>query len=280
MSRKSLVPIQLPADPVAALEAATKQYVDNIIDTAASLPLLDVVVLTANGSFTKATYPTMTAIRVRLVGGGGGGGGASATTGTGGSGGGGGAYCEKDYIVSALSTSEPVVIGGGGVGAGGANAGTAGAASTFKGMSAGGGSGGNIITALDTANVGGIGGAATGGDVNAGGGGGVSVWNADAITTSGSGGNSVFGGGGRGVSSHAATSSIGEAGRAYGAGGAGARNGGGGNSTGGDGADGVCIIEVYGGIGIGTASVVTWPTGAEPALAGIVDGTLWVEYAP
>jgi hypothetical protein len=28
MSRKALVPIQLPADPVNALEAATKQYVD------------------------------------------------------------------------------------------------------------------------------------------------------------------------------------------------------------------------------------------------------------
>ena len=28
MSRKFLTPVQLPADPTAALEAATKQYVD------------------------------------------------------------------------------------------------------------------------------------------------------------------------------------------------------------------------------------------------------------
>lgn len=33
---KYLVPIQLPADPTQPLEAATKQYVDNLINTAAS----------------------------------------------------------------------------------------------------------------------------------------------------------------------------------------------------------------------------------------------------
>ena len=30
MSRKSLVPIELPADPTQPLEAATKQYVDKV----------------------------------------------------------------------------------------------------------------------------------------------------------------------------------------------------------------------------------------------------------
>lgn len=28
------------------------------------------------------------------------------------------------------------------------------------------------------------------------------------------------------------------------------------------------------------AAVITWPTGAEPSLAGVPDGTLWVEYTP
>lgn len=29
-----------------------------------------------------------------------------------------------------------------------------------------------------------------------------------------------------------------------------------------------------------TELVVTWPTGSEPSLAGVPDGTLWVEYTP
>lgn len=39
MSRKALVPIQLPADPTQALEAATKQYADGLIFSGPSDPI-------------------------------------------------------------------------------------------------------------------------------------------------------------------------------------------------------------------------------------------------
>lgn len=39
MSRKFLVPLVLPADPAAAMEAATKQYVDGIVVVAAADPI-------------------------------------------------------------------------------------------------------------------------------------------------------------------------------------------------------------------------------------------------
>lgn len=29
-----------------------------------------------------------------------------------------------------------------------------------------------------------------------------------------------------------------------------------------------------------TERVVTWPTGSEPSLVGVPDGTLWIEYTP
>lgn len=39
MSRKFLTPIVLPADPTAALEAASKQYVDGIVVISATDPI-------------------------------------------------------------------------------------------------------------------------------------------------------------------------------------------------------------------------------------------------
>lgn len=39
MSRKFLTPLVLPADPVAAMEAATKQYVDSIVVISATDPI-------------------------------------------------------------------------------------------------------------------------------------------------------------------------------------------------------------------------------------------------
>jgi hypothetical protein len=38
MSRESLTPIVLPADPANAMEAATKQYVDHLITVATTAP--------------------------------------------------------------------------------------------------------------------------------------------------------------------------------------------------------------------------------------------------
>lgn len=94
------------------------------------------VYFTANGTFTKATYPWLRAIRVKTVGAGGGSGGA-ATTGAGevaaGAGGGGGAYAESFITdIAGLSASVTVTVGAGGAGgAAGANAGSTGGDSSF-----------------------------------------------------------------------------------------------------------------------------------------------------
>jgi hypothetical protein len=84
------------------------------------------VYFTSNGTFTKADYPWLRAIRVRLVGGGGGGGGVAATastTASAGTGGGGGGYAERFYTnVSSLGASVSVTVGAGGA----ANSGAAG----------------------------------------------------------------------------------------------------------------------------------------------------------
>jgi len=91
---------------------------------------------TSNGTFTKATYPWLRAIRVKVQAGGGGGGGA-ATTGAnqvaGGVSGGGGAYAESFLTdISGLSASVTVTRGAGGSGgSAGNNNGANGGVSSF-----------------------------------------------------------------------------------------------------------------------------------------------------
>jgi hypothetical protein len=121
----------------------------------ASYNLVQTLYLTSSGTFTKATYPWLRAIRVRLIGGGGGGGGA-ATTISGvvsvGASGGAGAYAESFITdISGLSASETVTVGSSGAGgAAGNNAGSAGGTSSFGSLvSANGGNpggGGSSIT--------------------------------------------------------------------------------------------------------------------------------------
>ena len=88
---------------------------------------------TSSGTFTKASYPWLRAIRVFVTGGGGGGGGGESATGSGqlsvGGGGGGGATAVKFLLASSLGASETVTVGGGG--AGGSEDGTDGTASSF-----------------------------------------------------------------------------------------------------------------------------------------------------
>lgn len=55
MSRKTLTPIVLPADPAAAMEAATKQYVDAAV-TGGVKPAMDWFQSTATTSIPTATY--------------------------------------------------------------------------------------------------------------------------------------------------------------------------------------------------------------------------------
>jgi hypothetical protein len=95
----------------------------------------ETVYFTSSGTFTKADYPGLRAIRVRMVGGGGGSGGVVAT-GAGQSctseSGGPASYAERFILASLLAASETVTVGAGGsAGAAGANNGATGGSSSF-----------------------------------------------------------------------------------------------------------------------------------------------------
>jgi hypothetical protein len=193
---------------------------------------VDTVYFTSSGTFSKADYPWLRAIRVKCVGGGGGGSGANNTAGGGGSG---GSYAESFITdIALLDASEPVTVGAGGAGGVGAVTGAAGGESTFRPVGGGGGGGGNSNGqgGLPTTPVG-DGQLVIGG--NAGGSGG------DATASSGHGGGSVLGAGGRGSRNNA--NATGTVGRNYGGGGGGSRSTG--TNNGAAGADGIVIVELY-----------------------------------
>jgi hypothetical protein len=134
----------------------------------------ETVYFTSSGTFVKADYPWLRAIRVKVQGGGGGGGG-SASTGASqvafASAGGGGGYAEKFITdIAGLAASVTVTRGAGGAGgAVGNNNGSAGGSSTAFGLTANGGSGGNGAAAgayADTTFLAVGGGGASGGDIN------------------------------------------------------------------------------------------------------------------
>jgi hypothetical protein len=122
------------------------------------------VYFTSNGTFTKADYPWLRAIRVKVQGAGGGGGGCSATAvastqASVGSGGAGGGFAERFYTdIGSLSASVTVTVGSGGAGgAAGVNNGSAGGISEFGGSGdawrtratgGGRGSGGTLLTGV------------------------------------------------------------------------------------------------------------------------------------
>jgi len=113
------------------------------------------VYFTSNGTFTKADYPWLRAIRVKCQGGGGGSGGVTAAAGFGAisGGGGGGAYADSFITnVGSLSASVTVTVGAGGsAGAAGSNSGGSGGTSSFgtavtaNGGEGGAGSGGQAV---------------------------------------------------------------------------------------------------------------------------------------
>lgn len=152
-------------DYVAALDAVQDQ-----IDV---LGLRQIVKFTSSGSFTKATYPWLKYVRIRLVGGGGGGGG-TAATGVGqwaaAGGGGGGGYSEKVIAVGSLGTSETVTVGAGGAaGAAGNNPGGDGGTTSFGAHCSGAGGTGGIGSSADNtynSHAGGTGGSGASGDIN------------------------------------------------------------------------------------------------------------------
>lgn len=209
-----------------------------------------VLYYTANGTFKKADYPWLRAIRVRVQGGGGGGGGAAATSVnfSVGTGGGGGGYAESFITdIASLAATVTVTRGAGGTAAAGGTGGTGGASSFGALVAAGGGAGGGTKPANVYAPYvsGGLGGVGTAGDfLSRGSGGGVATGYSD-LGASGAGGGSMLGGGGP-AQGQGSGGMVGVAGGNYGGGGSGAYN-----STsqsaraGGVGAPGIVIVELY-----------------------------------
>jgi hypothetical protein len=215
----------------------------------ASYNIVQTLYFTFSGSFVKATYPWLRAVRVKLVGGGGGGGGTpNSVTVNGAGGGGAGGYAEGFITnISGLAGTVTVTVGGAGNGATPTVAGTNGGASSFGTAVAA--NGGTAQPGLGPANnlnsVGGAGGAATAGDLlitgNIGGAG-----TYDSLTAVGGfGGSSRFSG--NAIQARATAKETGPVGLLYGGGG-----GGGANftdavtgATGGNGAAGIVIVELY-----------------------------------
>jgi hypothetical protein len=115
--------------------------------------LQQVLRFTSSGTFTKATYPWLRAIKVKCQGAGGGGGGINSTGSNEiaiGSGGSGGVYSESFITdIAGLATSVTVTVGAGGAGgfAGSTNGSTGGASSFGSLVSANGGFGGALGSA-------------------------------------------------------------------------------------------------------------------------------------
>lgn len=217
------------------------------------------VYYTASGTFSKASYAGIKAVRVRVAGAGGGGGG-GATTGANqwasGGGGGGGAYTEKFIVAASLGASETVTVGSAGAaGSAGANSGSTGGSSSFGAhCAASGGSGGTgaaVSTSVfgDAAGAGGT--VTTAGDLNIPGQRGSvgftipnSVPNYFNAAIGSGGGDSLLGTGG--VARSTTSALTGYPGGDYGGG------GGGGIVTesstqqaGGAGADGIVIVDIF-----------------------------------
>lgn len=209
---------------------------------------LNVTAAPGTSTFTKASFPGLVRVRVRVIGGGGGGGGAAAVTGASTSaGGGGGGYSESVIAASSLGASETITVGAGGAGGVGGVAGTAGGQSSFGGfVVANGGNGSpaavdNRTTGFNNATFayGGYGAAAGTGQIAVPGGNSTTgtVIN-DFVSAPGRGGNS---GGGYGAGGQP-----GGNGSGYGGGGGGTnRNDGFPATNGGNGAPGAVLIELY-----------------------------------
>lgn len=211
---------------------------------------------TSGATFTKAPYPWLRAMRVKVQAGGGGGGGSTATGAepncSFGQGGAGGGYAEAFITnIAALAASVAVIVGAGGGGVAYNNTGGTGGSSSFGALvAATGGAGGQAKTGdiygayVPTA----AGGGGTAGDIGLTGSSGGSGQTAGAgLSSSGCGGSSHMGGGGIsrawGGSPYAAN---GAGGGNYGGGAGGAlSNSSSGAATGGNGGPGIVIVELY-----------------------------------
>lgn len=213
---------------------------------------LQTVSYTSSGTFKKASYNGIKALRVRLVGGGGAGGAARpATTGahSSGGGGGGGGYAEAFLLSATIADTENITVGAGGVGT--STAGTAGGSSSFGTFCvAGGGGGGNIASDqnLLVPAIAGAPGTATVGDIRVGGSSGAIGFGYATLGIGGEGGRSHLGGGGSGSGGIANAGAYpGGPGTGYGGGGGGSaqNNDAAGTTIGANGAPGIVLVDVY-----------------------------------
>ncbi|WMI34459.1 hypothetical protein SEA_DAMASCUS_21 [Microbacterium phage Damascus] len=238
-----------------AVRAVTPAGLASVVGAGTGYRFAQRVIFTSSGTFSKASYPGVRAIRVLAVGGGGSGagsGGASGGMNSYGTGGGSGAYAESFITdIAGLATSVAVTVGAGGAAtANGALQGNSGSASSFgTAVVAGGGEGGypKPNSALGAYIRGGLGGVATAGDIQQAGTVGGKGSGRDTLAQAGDGASSVFGGGGLGNAGGGGSASYaGAPGGAYGAGGGGAAtNAGGSAAASGAGASGVVIVEIY-----------------------------------
>jgi hypothetical protein len=217
-----------------------------------SYRFVETVTFTNNGTFSKSSYPWLSAIRVRLVGGGGAGGGITATGATtfvASGGGGGGAYAESFITnISSLESSVTVTVGTGGTGTSGNGngGGTTSFGSLVSAVGGGGGIQGGAQSFWIISGTGAGGSTATGDFIRLGERGG----EGNPVNTNGGygghGGASALGAGGRGAAVWQAGSALGEAGKNYGGGGAGGA--GGANAVarnGASGAPGIVLVDLF-----------------------------------
>jgi hypothetical protein len=212
-----------------------------------STPILIVYTTPGANTWTKATYPGMTAVMADCIGAGGGSGGTAATGAAESAisqAGGGGGYSLKRIAVGALGATETVTVGAAGTaGASGNNAGGTGGTSSFGAhLSATGGAGGNGgANAATGSPSGAAGGAGSGGDLNlVGGPSSPGAWNTTNVLLFGTGGGSAARGGAGGAAGSA------NAGSNYGGGASGAVSfTSAAAKAGAAGAPGVCTVTVF-----------------------------------
>lgn len=251
---KGLVELATDAEAQAGTDTSRAVTPANLASLA-GYRLLDTAIYTSSGTFSKASYPGLKAVRIRAVGGGGGGGGSNAATANNHSiagGGGGGGYAETFVLAASLAASETLTVGAGGAAGSSGTGGTGGTSSFGTHAVATGGLGGSIVTntALYLSAPGGAGGAGTTGTLKIGGNPGELGTGYATLGIGGTGGASMMGPGGMAQYNASSAPIAGLPGGLYGGGGSGSSANqnsvnGGSQLDGGAGAKGVIIVEVY-----------------------------------
>lgn len=250
------LPYPQSGDLVSAYPALGQDLAEDLDDILADkYSLKTVVYFTSSGTFTKASYANLKAIRVRCVGGGGGSGGcatAAVNQVSVGAGGGGGAYAETWITdIAGLAASVTVTVGAGGAAGATPGAGGAGGNTSFGTLCVANGGGGGGTSGASAAPpqgaTGGTGGSVGTADFGIPGANGGYAW---AVATNnvitGFGGSSALGFGGNNSLLNQ-TGQVSIAGQVYGggAGGSSRANNAGGALAGAAGAAGIVIVEVY-----------------------------------